>query len=311
MNIQPVSAFKSSANSITPTNNIKTQPNKTAFSGERNEVDREKLTKALKALALASSIAFVPAMMTSCEKDHICDEDCDHPNHITNPDFPPKPTEPDTLKNGVNYVIPKLTMNRYLVSDADTIRLGKIDFSESVIHVPFNAHKSSELKTVLNFVEALGLNTETTDKEYVATRSFNYENLVPVQLTWLNEKNGAVNQLKLNGYEKDKNLITMDLISIPAEGKPVEQKLELTSAGIDKLLVNVFDKEGENKLNSMLMTMNNDTITQFNVNEDGTYSKAYEYTKNNGTSVKVTNRQGEESKLANFNTVVAASKEEE
>lgn len=309
MNIQAVSAFKFGANSITPTN-TRTQQSKPNFTGENNEVDREKLNKALKALALASSMALVPAGITSCDKDHICDEDCDHPNHIINPNFPSNPSSSDTLKNGVNYILPELTMNRYIVNDGDTTRLGKVNFSESVIHVPFNAHKSSELKTVLNFISVLGLDTETADKEYVATRSFEYGNLVPAQLTWLNEKNGTVNQLKLNGYEKDKNLITMDLISIPAEGKPVEQKLELTSAGVDKLLVNVFDKEGSNKLNSMLLTLNNDTITQFNVNQDGTYSRAYEYTKNNETSVNVTNKQGEESKLANFNTVVAISKEE-
>ncbi len=310
MNIQPISALKVSANSITPAN-TKTQQNKHAtFTGDTSEVNSQQLTKALKALALASSIAFMPVITTSCEKEHFCEENCDHPNHITNPDFPSNPTNPDTLKNGVNYILPELTMDRYVVNDGDTIRMGKVNFSQSVIHVPFNAHKSSELKTVLNFIEALGLLTETADKEYVATRSFD-NNIVPAQLTWLNEKNGTVNQLKLNGYENDKNMITMDLISIPTEGNPIEQRLELTSAGIDKLLVNVFDKEGENKLNSMLMTLQNDTITQFNVNEDGTYSKTYEYTKNNGTSVNVRNKQGEESKLANVNTVVATSKEEE
>lgn len=310
MNIQPISAFKINANSTTPANN-KTQPNKhAAFTGKNSEINREKLNRALKALALASSIAFVPIMMTSCEKEHFCDENCDHPNHITNPEFPVTPSNPDTLKNGVNYILPKLTMDRYIVDDGDTVRLGKVDFSESVVHIPFNAHKSSELKTVMNFIDALGLETETVDKEYVATRSFD-NNVVPAQLTWLNEKNGTVNQLKLNGYDNDKNVVAMDLISIPYDGNPVEQKLELTSAGVNKLLINVFDKESETKLNSMLLTLNNDTITQFNVNENGTYSKAYEYTRNSENSVCVVNKQGEESNLGNFNTVVAISKENE
>jgi len=305
MNIQPVSAFNIHANITTP----KTRQN-TTFKGDNRDFDSEKLNKTLKALAAASAIAFTPAMITSCDKEHFCDENCDHPNHIDNPNFNPQEPGADTIKNGVNYILPELTMKRYIVDGGDTVRLGNVKFSESVIHVPYNAHKTSELKTVMNFIDILGLDTKTADKEYVATKSFSY-NAVPAQLTWLNEKSGTVNQLKFNGYEKDKNLVTLDLISIPADASPVEQKLEITSAGVDKLLVNVFDKEKENKLNSMLFTLKNDTISQFNVTENGTYAKTFEYTKDSSNSVTVTNKDGEDSKLANFDTILAISKEEE
>ncbi len=305
MNIQPVSAFNIRANITTP----KVQQN-TTFKGDNRDFDSEKLNKALKALAAASAIAFIPAMMTSCEKDHFCDEDCNHPNHINRPNINPSDPDVDTLKNGVNYMLPEFTMKRYVIIDGDTVRLGNVKFSESVIHVPFNAHKSSELKTVMNFIDTLDLDTKTADNEYLATRSFEF-NAVPAQLTWLNEKNGTVNQLKFNGYEKDKNLVTFDLIAIPADASPVEQKLEITSAGVDKLLVNVFDKEKENQLNSMLLTLNNDTISQFNITDEGKYVKTFEYTKDGANSVKVTDRDGEDSKLANFDTILAISKEEE
>ena len=197
-----------------------------------------------------------------------------------------------------------------LIADGDTIGLGKVKFSENIVNIPYNAHNSAELKTVMKYIAALGLNASTANNEYTDSRSFAY-NAVPAQIVWLNEKNGSANQLKLNGFEKDKNLITMDLISIKSDGTPVERKLQLTAAGNNRLLVNEFNKEGTEKVNSMFFSMSNDTISKYNVIEDGTYMKVCEYTKNNGNSIIETDRNGQKSKLANINTIIALAKEEE
>ena len=311
MNIQPVSMFKLNSNkAFLAQKQNATQP---AFKGENSSIDNERINNALKALTLASAVAFTPVLVTSCEKEHICDENCcEHPNHTDIPNWGngDNQTQKDTVKTGTNYVLPEIKMKRYMVNNGDTITLGNVKFSENIVNIPTNAHKSSELKTVLNFIKAMGLNTSTADKEYVDTRSFAY-NAVPAQLTWLDEKTGSANQLKLNGFEKDKNIISMDLVSIKSDGTPVERKFKLTNAGNNRLLVNVFDKEGTEKLNSMFFSMTNDTISKFNVTSDGRYSKVCEYTKGNGNSVIETDRNGKKSKLANVNTIIALAKEED
>ena len=312
MNIQPVSALKVQHSSMQQ-NKVQTNP-QIAFSGNDNSVDRTKLNNALKALTLASAIAFTPAL-TSCNKgDGIICEDCGHPNHGGDCKYDDpihggdNPT--DTIKSGVTYVLPEITMPRYTIDEnGDTTRLGKVNFSESTVLIPANSHKSAELKAAIEFIKTLGLTTETATKEYVASRSFAY-NAVPAQITWGNEKTGAVNQLKLNGYGNENGKVLMDLSTILADGSLNECKWELTASKDNKLLVRVFDKEYKEKIYSMLFAQENGIISQYNVNADGTYSKACEFSKGSGNSVIVTDKTGETSKLANINTVIALAKEE-
>ena len=307
MNIQPVSLINFSAK----TNNTNVSHKKSTLSQDSgkqtNNIDAKRLVNAMQALALSSAIAFTPAMV-SCGKDEI--EDCDHPNHI-NPPYPGDSTDikPDTVYLGKTYEVPEISMRRYKVENNDTTYIGNVTFSPGIVHVPYNAHKSSELQTVLKFIDALGLQTQNLNNEYTATKAFDY-NVVPAQLTWLNEKTGTVNQLKYNGYDSQDKLVKMDLISIPADSEPFERQLELIVAGNDKLLVSVYDKDGENKYTEQLFTLDNDTITQFNINENNNFQKVFEYSKgNNPTSVSVKDANGNQYKLANFDVLTAISEE--
>ena len=273
---------------------------------ESKDIDEKRIFNAMQALALGSMIAFTPSMV-SCGKTEL--EDCDHPNHI-NPPFPNDSTDidVDTIYTGKTYEVPELIMQRYKVSDNDTLKFGSVTFSPGVVHVPYNAHKSSELQTVLNFIDVLGLQTQNINKEYV-TKSFAY-NEIPAQLTWLNEKTGTVNQLKYNGYESEDNSIKMDLISIPEETSPIERRLNLIVAGNDKLLVHIYDKEGKTKLSEQLFTLDNDTISQFNINDNNNFEKVCEYSRgNNPSSVSAKDKAGNTYKLANFDILTAISEE--
>ena len=306
MNIQPISAF--TTNSNVKTSKKQNQLPQVAFRANDN-VDKSKLNNALKALALASTVAFAPVGMTSCDKEHFCDEYCDHPNHIDPPNWGQGgENQKDTITTGDNYTLPEVSMKRYKIENGDTINIGKVKFSESVVHIPYNAHKSSELKTYMNFIDAMGLSATTVGNVFVPTRSFEY-NAVPAQITWLDEKTGAVNQLKLNGFEKDKNKVQMDLISILADNKAIERKLELTSVAANKLIINSFTKDGNEKIGSSLVSLDNGVITQFSANEDGTYTRKFEFTKNTDNSINATNRNGEKSKLANIHTIVALAQD--
>lgn len=303
MNIQPVSAL----NSNIYRNNMPAK-NKTeaVFTGETHQ-NEEKLKNALKALAISSAIAFSPALV-SCEKHEI--EDCDHPNHINPPITNPDPNEPtDTVKTGKTYEIPEYSMPRYKVLDNDTTYFGNVKFSAGIVHVPYNAHKSAELRTVSDMIAVMGLKTERANTEYLAPRAFNY-NEIPAQISWLNEKTGSVNQLKYNGYDSKNNFVKMDLITIPEDNTPVQRQLQLTSAGSNKLLVNVFDKDGENKISEYLLTLDGDKITQLNMNESGKFTKTFEYSNSGtGTSVITENLDGVTSKLSNFKILTAISEE--
>lgn len=305
MNVQPISAvnvYKRSSNT-----NLK-QNNPVTFQGEIKR-DDARLTNALKALAISSAIAFTPAAVTSCGTDEI--DGCDHPNHINPPVNDSTNIKRDTVYTGKTYVIPELSMPRYKVTDADTTYFGNVTYSPGIVHVPFNAHKSSELKTVMNFIEALGLKTENIDKEYVATKSFAY-NMIPAQIAWVDERTGNVNQLKYNGYDSENNFVKMDLITIPENNTPVQRQLQLTSAGANKLLVNVYDKDGENKITEYLLTYDNNTLTQFNINDEGKFIQTYEYcTSDNDKSVIRTDNDGEISQLSSFNILTAISEEKE
>lgn len=305
MNVQSISAV----NAYKRNNNTHLkQSSPAAFKGEIKN-DDARLTNALKALAISSAIAFTPAAVTSCGTDEI--GDCNHPNHIDPPINDSTDVKPDTVYTGKTYVVPELSMPRYKVDDADTTYFGNVTFSPGIVHVPFNAHKSSELKTVLNFIEALGLKTENLDKEYVATKSFNY-NMIPAQIAWVDEKTGNVNQLKYNGYDSKDNFVKMDLITVPENNTPVQRQLQLTSAGTNKLLVNVYDKSGENKITEYLLTYDNNTLTQFNINDEGKFAKSYEYcTSDNDKSVIRTDNDGEISQLSSFNILTAIAEEKE
>lgn len=302
MNIQPISALN------TPhANNLTKRAATPAFNGiETNKDNEKRLINAMKALAAASAIAVAPSVV-SCTKVEI-DEDCDHPNHV-DPPFPSDSTDVDTVYTGKTFVTPEIKMQRYKVSGNDTTKYGSVTFSEGIVHVPYDAHKASELKTVLNFIDVLGLKTKNIDKEYVASRAFDY-NIIPAQLTWLNEKNGTVNQLKYNGYESEDTRIKMDLISIPAEGKPVERRLELSAAGNDKLLVGVYDKEGKVKYTEKFFMLENDKVSQFDVKEGNKFVKVCEYSKgNNPTAISAKDTSGNSYKIANFDVLTAISEE--
>ncbi len=307
MNIQAISSINFRGNS---TKYEKPSKKQTILTNLENQpqIDRKRLANAMKALALSSAIVFTPAMI-SCGKDEII-EDCDHPNHI-NPPFPVDSTDNvvDTIYTGITYQTPAIEMRRYKVSDRDTSYFGSVTFSPAIVHIPYNAHKSSELQTVMKFIDILGLNSKTLNKEYTPTKSFDY-NMVPAQLTWLNEKSGTVNQLKYNGYDSQDKLVKMDLISIPEKGNPVERQLQMIVAGNDKLLVYVYDKEGQNKYTEQLYTLDNDTITQFNINENNNFEKVCEYSKGrNGKTVSATDNNGNEFNLANFDVLTAISEE--
>lgn len=307
MNIQPINALKLSSNTKALQKRPEASP--VSFKGEENKIDNAKLANALKAFSVATAVAFSPAVMTSCDKDHICDEYCDHPNHIDPPNWGQNDSiKNDTVKTGINYKLPAVSMKRYQIHNGDTIGIGNIKFSESIVHIPNNAHKSSELKTYMKFIEAMGLNTTTAKDEYVPTRSFAY-NAVPAQVTWLDEKSGAVTQLKLNGFEKDKNKIQMDLISILANDKVEERKIEITSVGSNKLILNSFTKDGSQKIGSTLLSMDNGVITHFKANDDGTYTRNFEYSKGSANSIIVMNKNGEKSKIANIHTIIALAPE--
>ena len=307
MNIQPVSLINFSAKTNNTNVSHKKSEGLQEAGKQNNNIDAKRFANAMKALALSSAIVFSPAMV-SCGKDEI--EDCDHPNHL-DPPYPADSTDvkPDTVYLGKTYEVPEISMRRYKVENNDTTYIGNVTFSPGIVHVPYNAHKSSELQTVLKFIDVLGLNFQNIDKEYTATKSFDY-NVIPAQLTWLNEKSGTVNQLKYNGYDSKDKLVKMDLISIPADSEPFERQLELILAGNDKLLVYTYDKDGKIKYTEQLFTLDNDTITQFNINENNNFQKVAEYSKGkNPTSVSVKDSNGKEFNLANFDVLTAISEE--
>lgn len=305
MNIQPISAV----NVYKRNNNTNLKQNSpVAFQGETKS-DDTRLTNALKALALSSAIAFTPAAVTSCDTDEI--DSCDHPNHIDRPTNDSTTVKPDTIYTGKTFVIPEFTMPRYKVDDADTTYFGNVTFSPGIVHVPFNAHKSSELKTVSNFIDYLGLKTKNIDKEYVASKSFAY-NTIPAQIAWVDERTGSVNQLKYNGYDSKDNFTKMDLITISKNNALVQQQLQLTSAGSDKLLVSVYDKNGENKITEYLFAYAHNTLTQFEINDEGKFIQTYEYcTSDNNKSVIRTDNDGEISQLSSFDILTAISEDKE
>ena len=306
MNIQPITA----GNITNKVNYIKNSNTKPVFKGNENKnIDEKRIMNAMKALALSSAIAFSPSLISSCSKIEI-DDDCDHPNHI-DPPFPNDSTDVDidTVYTGKTYEVPEIKMQRYKVSGSDTTRIGSVTFSQGIIHVPYNANKSSELKTILKFIDVLGLKSQTLNKEYAATKAFDY-NEIPAQLTWLNEKNGTVNQLKYNGYESKDKLVRMDLISIPENSAPVERRLDLILAGNDKLLVQFYDKDGKTKYTEKLFTLENNTISQFNINKNNNFEKVCEYTKGtNPSNIYAKDQAGNTYKLANFDVLTAIAEE--
>ncbi len=302
MNIQPISY----TNMQVRNNNKMPKAQAQTFQGEYKR-DDAKLQNALKALAISSAIALTPAAMTSCDKE--IDGWCDHPNHWMPDVNDSTANKPDTIYKGKLYELPSVSMPRYKVEGNDTTYFGTVNFSEGVVHVPYNAHKSSELKTVLKFLDAMGLESKNIDKEYTPTRAFAY-NHVPAQIAWLNEKTGTVNQLVLDGYDNNKNTTKMKLISIPESNEPVERQLELTPAGTGKLLVTIFDKKGENEITKQLFTLEDGVVTQFNKNDKGHFERVLRLSKGeNGTSVKTEGNGGEKSKFASIKVMTAISEE--
>ena len=308
MNIQPISAGYINIKNYKVAKSSNNYNNPTFKGEENNNIDKRRIANAMKALALSSAVAFTPAMI-SCGTDEL-NEYCDHPNHM-DPPYPSDSTNvgKDTIYTGKTYETPEIKMLRYKVDGNDTTKIGSVTFSKSIIHVPYNAHKSSELQTVAKFIDILGLKTKNINKEYAATKSFDY-NMIPAQLTWLNERTGTVNQLKYNGYDSKDNKIKMDLISIPADSNPIERQLNLIVAGNNKLLVHIFDKEGIQKYDEQLYTLDNDTISQFNINENNNFEKICEYSKGkDSTTVSVKDRSGNKYNLANFDVLTAISEE--
>ena len=308
MNIQPISMFNAYTNRINQNKN--TNQTNITFSGKEKHSPATDtfLKNGVQALALASAITLTPAI-TSCEKTVL--EDWDHPNHV-DPPYGNDSTEikPDTIIKGITYKTPELQMKRYKVTDDDTTNIGTVTFSEGVIRVPYNAHKPAEIKTVLSFIEALDLNSKNLTEEYTATRAFDY-NMIPAQLTWLDEKTGTVNQLKYNGFEDEKYPVKMDLTSIDENNKKKEKTLQLTTAGTDKLIVDVYPKNGSTPETRYLYTLDGNTVTKFDLKDENTFKKSCEYRPSgNGKSVIAKDTPGNESKLANCDVLTEISEEE-
>lgn len=309
MNIQPISAFNAFQNRNTKIQKKNSQP---AFSGEqkRSEATDVLLKNAAKSLALASAIAFTPALFTSCEKE-FTEEDCNHPNHI-DPPIPNDSTDnkPDTIINGITYKTPALRMPRYKIQNGDTINIGSVTFSPGIVYVPNNAHKSVELQTVMNFLDAMGLESKNLTEEYVATKAFAY-NMIPAQITWLDEKNGVVNQIKYNGYDENSNIVKMDLTTIGEENTYNEKELQLTSAGENKILVDVYPKGSSTRETSYFLSKEGDIISKFKVANGNTFKLETSYSANgSGNSIDAKNADGTTYKLANFDVLTAISEEE-
>lgn len=308
MNIQPISAFNVFQNRNMKIQKKNSQP---AFSGEqkRSEATDVLLKNAAKSLALASAIAFTPALLTSCEKE-FTEEDCNHPNHI-DPPIPNDSTDnkPDTIINGITYKTPALRMPRYKIENGDTVNIGNVTFSPGIVYVPDNAHKSVELQTVLNFIDAMGLESKNLTEEYVATKAFDY-NMIPAQITWLDEKNGVVNQIKYNGYDENSNIVKMDLTTIGDNNSYIEKELHLTSAGENNLLVDVYSKGSSTRETSYLLTRDGSTISKFKVAEGNTFRLDATYTANGSrNSVDAKDADGTDSKLSHFDVLTAISEE--
>lgn len=308
MNIQPISAFNVFQNRNTKIQKKNSQP---AFSGEqkRSEATDVLLKNAAKSLALASAIAFTPALFTSCEKE-FTEEDCNHPNHI-DPPIPNDSTDnkPDTIINGITYKTPALRMPRYKIENGDTVNIGNVTFSPGIVYVPDNAHKSVELQTVLNFIDAMGLESKNLTEEYVATKAFDY-NMIPAQITWLDEKNGVVNQIKYNGYDENSNIVKMDLTTIGDNNSYIEKELHLTSAGENNLLVDVYSKGSSTRETSYLLTRDGSTISKFKAAEGNTFRLDATYTANGSeNSVDAKDTDGTDSKLSHFDVLTAISEE--
>ena len=308
MNIQPISAFNVFQNRNMKIQKKNSQP---AFSGEqkRSEATDVLLKNAAKSLALASAIAFTPALFTSCEKE-FTEEDCNHPNHI-DPPIPNDSTDnkPDTIINGITYKTPALRMPRYKIENGDTVNIGNVTFSPGIVYVPDNAHKSAELQTVLNFIDAMGLESKNLTEEYVATKAFDY-NMIPAQITWLDEKNGVVNQIKYNGYDENSNIVKMDLTTIGDNNSYIEKELHLTSAGENNLLVDVYPKGSSARETSYLLTRDGSTISKFKAAEGNTFKLDATYTANgSGNSVDAKDADGTDSKLSHFDVLTAISEE--
>ena len=308
MNIQPISVFNLSRNRNM---NLQKRISKPAFSGEqkRSEATDFMLKNTAKSLALASAIAFTPAMMTSCEKE-FTEEDCNHPNHIDPPiSNDSTNVKPDTIISGTTYKTPALKMKRYKIQNGDTINIGSVTFSPGIVYVPNNAHKSVELQTVMNFLDAMGLESKNLTEEYVATKAFAY-NMIPAQITWLDEKSGYVNQIKYNGYDENSNIVKMDLTTIGDNNSYIEKELHLTSAGENNLLVEVYPKGSSARETSYLLTRDGSTISKFKTAEGNTFELDATYTANgSGNSVDAKDADGTESKLSHFDVLTAISEE--
>ncbi len=309
MNIQPISIFNAYQNRIKQNTN-KNQTS-IAFSGKEKHSPATDtfLKNGVKALAVASAIAMTPAI-TSCEKTFL-EEDCDHPNHI-DPPYTNDSTEvkPDTIIKGITYKTPELRMKRYKIKNGDTTNIGTVTFSEGIVRVPYNAHKPAEIQTVLKFIEALDLNSKTITEEYTATRAFDY-NMIPAQITWLDEKTGAVNQIKYNGFDDEKYPVKMDLTTIDENNNYIEKTLQLTNAGTNKLIVDVYPRNGSYLETRYLYTLDGNTVTKFDLKDENTFKKSCEYTPSGrGTSIKAKDAEGQEYNLANFDVLTAISEEE-
>ena len=306
MNIQPISMFNIYANKF----NNKSNNNSSVFTGKdkHSPATDTFLKNGVKTHAIASAITMAPAL-TSCEKDII--EDCDHPNHIDPPyENDSTDVKPDTIILGKTYITPALKMKRYKIENGDTISLGNVAFSEGIVHVPDNAHKTAELQTVLKFIEALDLNSKNLTEEYTATKAFAY-NMIPAQITWLDEKSGYVNQIKYNGYEDNTYPVKMDLTTITDENTYIEKTLQLTSAGGNKLIVDVYPKNGSDIEKRYLYTLDNNTVTKFDETDGNTFRKSCEYNPSgDGTSIIATDNEGNDFKLANMDVLTAISEEE-
>ena len=91
----------------------------------------------------------------------------------------------------------------------------------------------------------------------------------------------------------------------------IEKTLQLTTAGTDKLIVDVYPKNGSTPETRYLYTLDGNTVTKFDLKDENTFKKSCEYRPSgNGKSVIAKDTQGNESKLANFDVLTAISEEE-